>query len=190
MEKNKRILVACGLVTALIVLCGGAIAILAKFPTVATPSQASTPETIVAMKKTTEPKPVATTAAKPPEIKPVPEQFSKDKVPSEALLRQLTTDTLLAMDQAIKTKDSKALQSKIAKNAPRPDFQNFNPDLSGVKDVAPTFAPPATIDKDGHLIVHGMYPAKPNRVTFEFRYVFEGSEWKLLSHNLSTSSNN
>ena len=189
MDKKKGILIGIGAV-GLVVLCGGAIAILAKFPTAATPPRATVPETNV-VAKATPTKPVPTTTAKPPpEIKPAPEQFSKDKVPSEALLRQLTTDTLLAMDQAIKTKDSKALQSKIAKNAPRPDFQNFNPDLSGVKDVAPTFAPPATIDKDGHLIVHGMYPSKPNRVTFEFRYVFEGSEWKLLSHNLSTSSNN
>jgi hypothetical protein len=188
MDKKQGLLLIGGAV-ALVVLCGGAIAILAKFPTAATPPRSTVPETTV-VAKAPPTQPVATTAAKPPETKPAPEQFSKDKVPSEALLRQLTTDTLLAMDQAIKTKDSKALQSKIAKNAPRPDFQNFNPDLSGVKDVAPTFAPPATIDKDGHLIVHGMYPSKPNRVTFEFRYVFEGSEWKLLSHNLSTSSNN
>jgi hypothetical protein len=148
--------------------------------------------------KATEPKlPTPTIAKKPPETKPAPEQFSKDKVPSEALLRKLTTDTLLDLDQAIKSKDFKAFHSRVAKvwqSGQTPEqmktgFGNFNADLSGVKDVAPSFAPPPVIDKDGQLVVNGMYPSKPNRVTFEFRYVFEGSEWKLLRHNLSTSSN-
>lgn len=196
MDKKKSIFLGCG-VLGLIVLCGGAIAILAKFPTAATAPRTGNVETIVGM-KTTDPKPITTTAAKrPPETKsvPAPEQFSKDKVPSEALLRKLTTDTLLDMDQAIKSKDFKAFHGKVAKQAQstpeamKNNFGAFNADLSGVKDVAPTFAPAPTIDKDGHLVVQGMYPSKPNRVTFEFRYVFEPPEWRLLRHNLSTSSN-
>src|SRR5262249_39221155 len=116
------------------------------------------------------PPPPPTLAKRPPETKALPEQFAKDKVPSEALLRKLTTDTLLDMDQAIKSKDFKAFHGKVSKlwqaqdtpEAMKTKFGAFNADLAGVKDVMPTFGPAPIIDKDGQLVVQGVYAAKPN----------------------------
>lgn len=52
--------------------------------------------------------------------------------------------------------------------------------MSVLKGKKPFLARPAELDEDGTMAVFGYYDTLPDRYEFRYRYVYEGSEWKLL----------
>jgi hypothetical protein len=203
MTSNKGVLIGVGIGAAIVLLCGGlltgvAVTALAmrKGPSVALATPKAT-QAKVAMPATT-PKAPPTLPVRPPE--PPPPRYAKDKVPNADDLRRLTTASLLDFDNAVKTKDIKGLQAKLSRIWQGPmGLENLTDfvggaignkaDFSGVKDVVPTFNPPAQINADGHLIVEGLYAAKPQQVKFKLDYVWEDDTWKLNTYrNLSYGS--
>ena len=56
--------------------------------------------------------------------------------------------------------------------------------LLPLQQVQPKFEPNPFL-KDGVLVVQGSYPSKPSKVTFEFKYVKDGSAWKSVGVNMN-----
>ena len=117
---------------------------------------------------------------------------SKD-VPPEAELKALTDKTLLSFNSAVQSKDFEAFYKSTAKlwqEQTTPDklkvaFKTFIDQefdiASVVKKMKPTFEPAPTIDSDGLLVVEGSYPVKPDKLSFELKYLNEDGAWKLFA---------
>jgi hypothetical protein len=122
----------------------------------------------------------------------VSETTTPKALPSDAELRRLTTDTLLAFDQALQAQDFTAFHASIAelwKRQTTPEqfaeaFQAFlvkKVAIGGVKDIAPVFAAPPVINEQGFLVVSGYMPTVPLLVQFTLKYTYEHPMWKLIS---------
>ncbi len=113
------------------------------------------------------------------------------KMPSDSELRALALDSLLAFNEAVRADDfarfheqiSAAWQEQITAEQLATAFHDFTEkhiDIGGIKDVQPIFNEPPQIDSNGVLVLSGYYPAKPNRVVFRLKYVYEHPNWKLF----------
>jgi len=59
-------------------------------------------------------------------------------------------------------------------------FFDLGLDLRLLEDFSPQFITKPRIDKDGILVITGLYPTQPNQVHFEQKYLYEGLRWKLV----------
>ena len=111
-------------------------------------------------------------------------------MPSEAELRALTRDSLLAFNRAVQAKDftefhkhiSKLWQEQITPAKLKSIFEPFvaqEVDISPVAGLEPVFDEPAAIDDDV-LVVQGHYPTTPSAVQFRLKFLNEKSAWKLV----------
>jgi len=64
-------------------------------------------------------------------------------------------------------------------------FTDNNVNLLPLDNVAPLFDTTPSIGEDSFLSLKGYYPTKPSKVTFEFGYVYEGSNWKLAQTKIN-----
>lgn len=117
-------------------------------------------------------------------------------VPTEKEAKRLALDSLQAFNQALQAKNFDSFYAKIAKlwqqqtTADKLEeiFQTFldkDVDISGIADVDPTFDSKPAIDNDGFLVLKGSYPAKPLKVLFELKYVYEDEVWELVGININ-----
>ena len=121
--------------------------------------------------------------------------LTKPPIPLEQALG-LVNQTMADLASAIKTKDFKLLYAKISKqwqseitpmklSGVFKDFTEKKIDLTNLKDIRPEFTEYPFRDIRGWLVLQGHYPTKPFAVVFIFKYLKEGSAWKLNSVNLS-----
>lgn len=59
-------------------------------------------------------------------------------------------------------------------------FMENNINLLPLQDFAPVFEGAPTIDESGIMVIKGHYPTQPSQVIFEFKYIYEGIQWKLI----------
>ena len=114
-------------------------------------------------------------------------------VPSNAELSALTVKNIYNLAVAIKSGDFTAFYGSISsmwydRSSPakiKAGFQSYadsKDDLTGVKDMTPTFTAPATIDSQKILHVEGYFTnATGDQLKFATKYNFENGEWKLMS---------
>jgi hypothetical protein len=114
-----------------------------------------------------------------------------DEVPTGATLRRMATETLLALDQAVESRDFTAFHARSSAllqrdKAPQQlqqasqQFIDKDIRLGVVKYVQPLLGPPAPGNEQGVLVVEGRYPTRPSEIRFALRYVRESGDWKLL----------
>jgi hypothetical protein len=58
-------------------------------------------------------------------------------------------------------------------------------DLTALDPLEPSLDNEAKIDENGVLTIVGRYPTKPSQVTFEQKYIYEGTSWKLVGLNVN-----
>ena len=120
------------------------------------------------------------------------------EVPDKAELKKMSEESMAAFGQALKDKDFSGFYIDIAaiwqkQTSPEKLQEAFKDMLGGnfdilgiVKELKPVFDPAPQIDSDGVLIIKGYYPTKPNRLTFQLKYLEEEAEWKLVGINVKT----
>jgi hypothetical protein len=110
--------------------------------------------------------------------------------PSDQEVEKLIEATLLDLDRAMKADDFAEFHGKVAREW-REDMSvkvfervlrkrgQEKYSLSGLTEATPVFDPAPSLER-GTLIARGKYRLPDNSVEFHFRYVREGSEWKLM----------
>jgi hypothetical protein len=136
-------------------------------------SSVTSPDSVASTKppKSTETK-RPDTKTKPPdtkeEVKPPPEEKPMaGKVPGPMALRKMTDAALQDFAQKFKGK-------------------GFN--FDAVKDVAPVFDPAPMVGADGRLVLKGHIPGKGTKATFELKYQFDNTDWRLTESNMQFDS--
>ena len=119
---------------------------------------------------------------------------SKKQIPSEAEMQELVKTTLLDFNSSVQTEDfssfhstvSKLLQRQASPEQMKQKFQLFidgEMDISAIKDMNATFTMPAQINRAAGtttLETKGEYPTYGVKTSFEFQFIPEGKDWKLI----------
>lgn len=58
-------------------------------------------------------------------------------------------------------------------------------DLTVLDRLSPQFTQKASIDENGVLLLQGVYPTRPSKVSFSQKYIYEGFGWKLMGFNIN-----
>lgn len=64
-------------------------------------------------------------------------------------------------------------------------FIDADLDLLFLDNHMPVFEESPEVDQNGVLTIKGYYPTKPSRVIFEYGYIREGTDWKLIKTNIN-----
>lgn len=119
-----------------------------------------------------------------------PEPADRTKVPSKAGLRYLSTETILKLNEAIRSQNfgdfysnyiAREYKAQIDENHLKIIFQAFSDnqiDLSDVKNYTPIFDNRPEVDANGYFVFEGRYPTNPMTI-FRIVYVFEDGKWKV-----------
>jgi len=59
-------------------------------------------------------------------------------------------------------------------------FYAIGPNLQVIKTLSPIFDAPATLSEAGVMQIKGYYPTNPSRFHFDLKYIYEGTDWKLM----------
>ena len=116
-------------------------------------------------------------------------------LPSEAELKKLVLDSLMAFNKGIQAKSfvefhkgiSILWQKQITPVQLGEAFKTFveqELDLTPIQNLTPTFDSPAAVNSDGVLVLAGAYPTEPSKVHFTLKYVPENFSWKLVGINV------
>jgi hypothetical protein len=121
------------------------------------------------------------------------EDVANRPVPPEAEVQKLARATILDFDDAVRRKSFEDFYTRISvrwqnqvspkriRNAFEPFIENKISLASlGIENVQPTFAAPPMVNGEGLLVVTGIFPTKPYRVAFSFKYMYEVPNWKLF----------
>ena len=112
-------------------------------------------------------------------------------MPTEKELQELTRETLLMFNDAVQAKSFERFYEDISKtwrrqvtvgqlNRAFEAFIEHGVDITGIKDLVPTFKEPPYITADGLLLIAGEFSTSPYRVVFTLRFVYELPKWELL----------
>ena len=108
----------------------------------------------------------------------------------------MARDSLLAFNKAVQEKNfdtfykqelASIFREQMTLDKFTAAFQSFfdkGYDISDIAKSEPVFDDPPAIDSDGVLALKGVYPTRPNKVTFKLKYVQEKSSWKLVGINV------
>ena len=116
-------------------------------------------------------------------------------VPSDAELKALALDSLMAFNKGIQAKSfvefhkgiSIMWQKQITPEQLSEAFRTFvenELDLTPIQNLTPTFDSPASVNADGVLVLAGTYPSEPKKMHFTLKYVAENFAWKLIGINV------
>ena len=122
-------------------------------------------------------------------------------VPAEIQLEELVMETLMRLNQAVKTADFTAFheqssmmwKKQITPQGMQKAFQVYidnKVDFSSYKNAKPQFEPPASVDQQGVLTIKGRFAVQPNPLGFNLQYVRENASWKLLGIFLTYGNGN
>jgi len=128
-------------------------------------------------------------------VKAIPTVEKTGEIPSEKQVKALVLESLLAFNTSIQEKDFDSFYAHIAQLWRKETtaaklqkiFQAFidqEVDIAPIAKLEPTFDGKPAMNSDGFLVVKGSYPTKPNKVSFEVKYVQEEMEWKLVGINV------
>jgi hypothetical protein len=117
-------------------------------------------------------------------------------IPSEANLIKLTNDTMFSFAEAVKNGDfsnfydslSKLWQNQTTAQKLKGVFQSFvdaKSDLTVLESVTPVFGDKPIIQDNGLLVLTGYYLYQGSTVNFQFKYIYENTEWKLAGIDVS-----
>ena len=117
------------------------------------------------------------------------------KAPADKELKTLVLDSLLAFNNALQEKSFASFYSQIAKlwrDQTTPEklqeiFQSFidkEINIAPIAKLEPVFAGKPAMNTDGILVVKGTYPTAPSKVSFQLKYIYEDTAWKLVGINL------
>ena len=122
--------------------------------------------------------------------------FAQNKVPNERTLETLVKASLVSFDDAVLTGNFAVLHARLAKplrDKYSPEelakiFKTFaeqKAELYVVTTYKPTYDPPPAIDKEGKLLVKGVFPTEPSKVAFDLTFVPSEGAWRLIGINVT-----
>ena len=120
---------------------------------------------------------------------------AQNAVPAPKPLEALVKSTLMTLNDANLTGDYRVLHARLSEpfrkqytpNRLRQSFREFhdkNVDIDIICALPPIFEQPPTVDPSGKLVLRGMFPTEPTRVSFELDFVPADNEWKLIRINV------
>ena len=125
---------------------------------------------------------------------------SSGEVPTDRQAQELARTTLMDFNDAIQKDNfedfhrtmSKPFQKQASPERLREGFKVFvdaNIDFSTARHMTAEFSPSPSVEKKSginHLQLKGFYPTSPRKTNFDFKYIPEGDEWKLISIEVNT----
>lgn len=128
-------------------------------------------------------------------VRATPSVENTGTIPSKKELTKLVRDSLLQFSEAIQSGDFEDFYIDTAKiwqkeASPEKLLEIFQPfvdqkvDLTPIERVEPVFDEAPAINDDGLLATKGSFPAKPSKVFFDLKFVYEDDSWKLVSINV------
>lgn len=118
------------------------------------------------------------------------------KAPADKELKTLVRDTLLSFNDAVREKSFAAFYKNDLATPFRDEVSLeklttiFQPyvekgyDIADIKKSDPVFDEPPSVNSNGLLVAKGSYPTRPNKVSFNLKYIQEKSAWKLVGINV------
>lgn len=125
---------------------------------------------------------------------------SKGEVPSDREAQEIARTTLLDFNDAIQKGDfedfhrtiSKPFQKQASPTRLRDAFKVFidaKIDFSEVRGMTAVMSTAPSVEKKmgiNNLQLKGYYPTSPRKTNFDFKYIPEGDEWKLIAIEVNT----
>ncbi|HEV3410434.1 MAG TPA: hypothetical protein VG095_09070 [Chthoniobacterales bacterium] len=116
-------------------------------------------------------------------------------LPKEKEARRLVLDSLGALNRALREKSFVGFHKQVAvlwQEQTTPEklqarFQSFidrDVDFAPLLKLEPRFEKPPALNEDGLLELQGSFATKPDKVSFEFGYLYEPPAWKLIKVNV------
>lgn len=113
------------------------------------------------------------------------------EMPSNDKLVELTRETTSVFGKAVDTKDMSLFRNYISKlwqnqysveqlEEAYSSLYKLGAKWASLDNLSPIFHKPPEQDNNGVIIISGYYPTKPDLLTFQYKYIPEGTEWKLL----------
>lgn len=112
------------------------------------------------------------------------------QAPSPAEQLRLARESTAAFADALRRKDFTAFHQGVSglwqkQTTPEQLLSAFQPFIDQDADLTPLNSMDprirvAKFDEQGAFALEGMYPTQPNTVSFRYRYVYEGVDWKLV----------
>jgi hypothetical protein len=121
--------------------------------------------------------------------------LAQNQVPPPKPLEALVKATLMTLNDANLTGDYRVLHARLSgpfrqqytperlKQSFR-EFHDKNVDIDIVCALAPVWEQPPVVDAEGKLVLRGMFPTEPTRVSFEMDFLAWDREWKLIRSNV------
>jgi hypothetical protein len=124
-----------------------------------------------------------------------PAALAQNQVPAPKPLEALVKSTLMTLNDANLTGDYRVFHARLSgpfrqqytPDRLRQSFREFhekNVDIDIVCALAPLYEQPPVIDGEGKLVLRGMFPTEPTRVSFEMDFVAWDGDWKLIRINV------
>ena len=122
---------------------------------------------------------------------------AQNQVPPPKPLEALVKATLMTLNDANLTGDYRVFHARLSgpfrqqytperlKQSFR-EFHDKNVDIDIVCALAPVWEQPPFVDPEGKLVLRGIFPTEPTRVSFEMDFLAWDGEWKLISINVKT----
>jgi len=126
----------------------------------------------------------------------IQEETKAAQLPSETEQIKLVNDAMYIFAASVKDKSMLKMYNHVSNlwqkqfsveefNKAFSSFFKFGDTLMILEQFSPSFSEKATIDKDGVLLLKGLYLTKPNQIYFEQKYIYEGLGWKLIAFNVN-----
>jgi len=121
--------------------------------------------------------------------------WAQNQVPAPKPLEALVKATLMTLNDANLTGDYRVFHARLSgpfrqqftperlKQSFR-EFNEKNVDIDIVCALQPVWEQPPFVDPQGKLILRGMFPTEPTRVSFEMDFVAWDGDWKLIRINV------
>jgi hypothetical protein len=118
------------------------------------------------------------------------EATAQNQVPPPKPLEALVKATLMSLNDANLTGDYRVFHARLSgpfrqqytperlKQSFR-EFHDKNVDLEIVCAMSPVWEQPPFVDPQGKLVLRGMFPTEPTRVSFEMDFVAWDGDWRL-----------
>jgi len=121
--------------------------------------------------------------------------WAQNQVPAPKPLEALVKATLMTLNDANLTGDYRVFHARLSgpfrqqftperlKQSFR-EFSDKNVDIDIVCALAPVWEQPPFVDPEGKLVLRGLFPTEPTRVSFEMDFVAWDGDWKLIRINV------
>ena len=118
------------------------------------------------------------------------------RIPDKDKLISLTQENTQIFAQAVNTKNMSDFYDKIStfwQKETTPEtldkafdaFYKAGIDFTALKNITPILDKEPTLSKDGRLMTEGHYPTSPAVVYFNYSYINEKGNWKLVGFNIN-----